>query len=777
MVHRLPYIMRNFLLFLVTAFLAIATQAQANTLNLVQNGKTSYVIALAADAIPAEKTAATQLQKYLQQMTGAQFNIETETALNDNTPQILIGAGHRAKALLPQQNGDSLTSDGIVIKTVGSNLILAGGRPRGTLYAVYEFLETSAGCRWWTPTESTIPQKASLSVSPQDVAYVPTFQYREHFTHAVQNNPEFTVIMRQNGYFQRQPWEWGGHHSILGWSHTFGQLLPAKQYFKDHPHWFSDPNNGNKPGTANSKIPASTQLCLSNPEVVEAVAEKALAWIAKNPNAGYISISQDDNNNFCQDPADVALAEREGSYAGPLLNFVNQVAARIQEKHPGFLVETLAYGKTAKPPKTIRPAANVLIRLAPIEADFGHPMNSDWNAAIRDNLLEWAKIAPRLFVWNYVTNFKSTVFPHPNWAGLGPDLRFFAANNVKGVFEQGDNYTHGIGDFVQLRTWLLAKLLWNPNLDQEKLTDEFLQGYYGPAAPHLKAYINLLQDAFLARDIKLSTYNTNFSFLTLDVVNQAHRLFQQAAEAVKHDKTLSGRVRRERLSLDIATLYRHKILTQEAQLTGKPFLGAQEPTEAMTQFITAAKAFGLRKWSESANFADQIPFLEDMFKPAAPLPDFAQGFPAMDVIDIQERTFTLYSQGSESAFVDDPTASNGKAASIIGDTNKWAIQAPLGNYLDNSTDQWQVYVMARLDAKADAPQNGGGFSCGIYDVTNSKFVKDTTVTVAKIAGTQYHAVDLGVNQLSDGMYIWAAPTRNTAVEKVYVDRIILIRKK
>lgn len=752
-------------------------QGHANSLNLARDGKTTYVIALADDAIPAEKTAAQQLQKYLQQVTGALFPIQSEVELNDDTPQIMVGAGNRAKALLPNQNWGSLGSDGIVIKTVGSNLILAGGRPRGSLYAVFEFLEKNAGCRWWTPTESTIPTISTLNVPQQDVTYVPTFQYREHFTNSVQNNPEFTAIMRQNGYFQRQPKEWGGHYSILGWSHTFGQLLPAKQYFKDHPHWYSDPNNGNRPGTANSKVPASTQLCLSNPEVVEAVAQQALAWIAKNPDAGYISISQDDNNNFCQDPAETALAEKEGSHAGPLLNFVNQVAARIHEKYPDFLVETLAYGKTATPPKTIRPGANVLIRLAPIEADFGQPMDSERNAAIRDNLLGWAKIAPQLFVWNYVTNFKSTIFPHPNWAGLGSDLRFFASHNVKGVFEQGDNYTNGVGDFVQLRTWLIGKLMWNPSLDQTKLTDEFLQGYYGPAAPHLKEYLKLVQDSFLSKNIKLSTYNTNFSFMTLDVVNQSYRLFEQAAEAVKHDATLSNRVRRERLALDIATLYRYKILTQEAKLENITFLGPNNPEEAVKEFISTAKSFGLRKWSENGSFAEQIPFLEDIFKPASPLPDFAQAFPAEDVIDIQERTFTLYSQGTESAFEDDTAASNGKAASIIGDTNKWAVQAPLGNYLDNSSDLWQVYVMARLNAKEGASQNGAGFSCGIYDVTNSKFVKDTTVTVAKIAGSQYQAVDLGVHQLSDGMYVWAAPTRNEAVEKVYIDRIILIRKK
>lgn len=466
---------------LVNLLLAGCASAQNNSqglLHLAQNGKTHYVIALANDAIPAEKTAAEQLQQYLQQVTGAQFFIEPETSVKAGTPQILVGDGARVKALLPHQDWDSLGTDGIVIKTVGNNLILAGGRPRGTLYAVFQFLEDSVGCRWWTPPENAILHQSTLDVPSQNVIYMPPFNYREHYTNEVQADPVFATIMRENGNAQKQTAEWGGHYTILGFVHTFSKLLPPEKYFKDHPDWYSDPANGNKPCTVASKMPdaQATQLCVSNPAVVDELTKQALVLIATNPEAGYISISQNDNCNFCQDPADIALAEKEGSNEGPILNFVNQVAARIHQQYPDFLVETLAYSGTEKPPKNIRPGKNVLIRLAPLSSDFGHPLNSDWNAETRDNLHGWSKIAPQLFVWNYVTNFRANVMPHPDWLGLGPDLRFFAAYNVKGVFEQGDDYTNGVGDFVQLRAWLMGHLMWNPNLDQEKLTDEFFAG-------------------------------------------------------------------------------------------------------------------------------------------------------------------------------------------------------------------------------------------------------------------------------------------------------------
>jgi len=753
--------------------------AQNATLHLAQNGKTSYVIALANDSIPAEKTAAEQLQKYFQEVTGASISIEPENTIPSSAPQIYVGAGDHVKVLLPHQDWASLGSDGIVIKTVGKNLILAGGRPRGTLYAVFQFLEDSAGCRWWTPTENTIPYKSTFDVPEQNVVYIPPFNYREHYTTEVQADPVFATIMRENGNAQRQTEEWGGHYTILGFVHTFSKLLPPEKYFKDHPEWYSDPDNENKPCTAASKMPAaqSTQLNLSDPQVLDELTKQALAWIEKNPEAGYISVSQNDNRNYCQDAASMKLAEEEGSQSAPVLNFVNKVAARIHEKYPDFKVETLAYAYSEKPPKTIRPAKNVIIRLAPLGADYGHPINSDWNAETRDNLLGWDKIAPQLFIWNYVTNFHYSVLPHPDWAGLDKDLQFFAANNVKGIFEQGDNSTDGVGDFVQLRAWLIAHLMWNPNLNQDQLTDEFLQGYYGAAAPYLKQYLDLMESSFLTQKRNLSTYNPDFSFFDLSTANQAIELFEKAQNAVKNQKVFLDRVTREKLSLDITTLLRYNVLKQSAIQENKDFLGPKDTQAAIDQFIKTAKEFGIRNWSEGSSFESQIPKLQGMFAPPVPLPDFAKGHPEGDVIDIQENNFSLYQPGTVSDIVKDTVASNDKAASIIGNSIAWAIQANLSPFLGASPAKWHVYAMARVDTTAGTSQAGNGFQSGIYDVNNRKAVSQVTIPLKDVVGATYQKIDLGVHQLRSGMYIWFAPLQNPAVTKMYVDRIILIREK
>ena len=149
---------------------------QHGPLTLSTDGKTKACITLADSASAPEKTAAAELASYLKKMTGAEFPVVKphEAA---GRPTIAVGPG-AAKALVPDLDlvklGEKgLGDDGIVLKSAGRNLIVTGaeGSQRGTLYAVYEFLERAAGVRWWTHTEETVPHKPTLVVAPLDVRF------------------------------------------------------------------------------------------------------------------------------------------------------------------------------------------------------------------------------------------------------------------------------------------------------------------------------------------------------------------------------------------------------------------------------------------------------------------------------------------------------------------------------------------------------------------------------------------------------------------------------
>jgi len=781
--------------------------AQAESgLEIVSKGKSPYVISLAADAIPSEKTAAEQLQQYVREATGVELPIKSETEVSETTPQILIGPGPRVKKLLPHQNWADLKGDGILIERVGNSLVLAGDRPRGTLYSVFEFLERELGIRWWSPTVTKVPKTETLAVKTKRYAYRSPFLYRSHYSTLVHGMvPERYILgarYRQNGQHHYLPEEWGGHYSFIGEGHTFHQLVPMESYYQDHPEYYTDPANGNKPCTKDSVQPEpnmgvkAAQLCLTNPEVVEIASATALRWIEENPNAGIISITENDNSNYCACPKCAALAAKEGSQAGPILNFVNQVAEKIGEKYPDMLVETYAYNQGFTPPKSIKPADNVLIRMAPLKADFGHPLDSEWNGDspdsqenVRDGLRKWASLSKKLFVWNYITNFVYTIPPFPNWEGLAKDLRFFADNKVVGIFQQGDASTNDVGDLTPLRAYVVGKLMWDPSLDQDALINEFLEGYYGKAAPYLREYLDNYQKSFLAQNRRLSSHDHDFSFLTLEVMTRANELFDAAMEAVKDDPELQARVERERFAVDLSWLYRYKALKQVAAAKGQPFSGPADPLVALEQLNEKGASYEIRGKGEAAPFNNEVDRLKLMFAPnTAGLPKEVQdklpkgANPETDVIELQFSDLVALRDGIWTNVVDDPKASNGKALQIVGGFDATPAQFDLVNYGADflGKGKWRYLAVVRTDQE---PNDKSGISLATSIYSSGKVASGTTgvifdekVPASKTADGEYHVIDIGSAPLWGDARINISSAMTPNVKALYIDRLFLVRE-
>ena len=106
---------------------------------LASDGDTRYRIVLCDNAIEAEKTAADQLAHYLNKTTGTTFPIVRESDMDARQPGIYLGWTRFARQ--HELNPESLSIDEFVIQDEGESLVLCGSRPRGTLYAVGEFLE------------------------------------------------------------------------------------------------------------------------------------------------------------------------------------------------------------------------------------------------------------------------------------------------------------------------------------------------------------------------------------------------------------------------------------------------------------------------------------------------------------------------------------------------------------------------------------------------------------------------------------------------------------
>ena len=751
----------------------VTATAGAAAFPIAKEGRAQCVIVVPPDAHPAERTAATELQEHLRLVTGATFQITSESPASH--PAILVGPGAEAKRLLPDVNWDSLGHDGIVLKTVADNrLILAGGRPRGTLYAVYEFLERHVGVRWWTDSEGFIPSKPTLAAEGVDTVYVPKLRYRETFhSHVIGANHAAAARFRVNGHFSRIPPEWGGHYDILGWCHTAYHLLPPEKHFAEHPEWYSFRNGKRDPNRG--------QLCWTNPEVQRELAKHALRWIRKKPDAGIISVSQNDWHGACECETCAPIDKANGSQAASLITGVNAVAELIAQEYPDFLVETLAYQYTRKPPAHVKPNERVLVRLCSIEGNFAHPLLAEQNQSFGDDLRGWAAVAHQLFIWNYTTNFSSYLIPQPNLGATGDDLRFVVENKVLGVFEQADSFNRLAGDMLPLRAWLQAKLMWDPERDQQRLITEFLDGYYGPAGAYLGEYLTVVNAASKDPKFRRGCYHTDVGFLTPDDVARCNALFDRAEQTVAHDEMLLKRVRRERLALEHVNLlqfnFAKAVADRVARGDGEEAAGAAVAAEYERRaeaFCTAATDASVVNFSEAMAFSAYQPSLllrhERFIAPR--LPQGGEPLPA-GAIDLQEHHFSLYRIGDLVEVVADPEASNGKAARMPGRHTEWAVQVKLtDDGAQFGKGPWKCYIVARVEPKASA---GPALQYGAYDWENQRPLAHEAVDVSQAGDGKYRAYGLRFDALKPGMYFWVSPPGGASAGAVYVDRVYIVK--
>lgn len=574
-----------------TTFIAIVLSAlsTAQAIRIADDGRPTATIVVGSEAAPAERHAAEELARHLQQVVGAEFSVRPTGADQTATGSRLLVGPEAAKLADAGFRPDGLGEEGLIIRTTGNDLILAGAKPRGTLYAVYVFLEDHVGVRWWSPSVTHVPSRANLAFEKLDVRYVPPLEYREPFWFSA-FDPDWAARNRCNGSRPALDEKRGGKHVIEGFVHTFFPLIPPESYFADHPEWFSEIDGKRKHEGA--------QLCLTNEEMRAELVKNLKARLARNPAATMASVSQNDWHGNCQCPRCAAIDAEEGSPAGSMLRFVNAVAEEIEKDYPHVAISTLAYQYTRKPPLKVRPRHNVVVWLCSIECSFSKPLTDPRNEAFRKDIEGWSKISDRLYVWDYTTNFRHYVLPHPNLNVLGPNVKFFAKHNVVGLFEQGAYHTWG-AEMMELRAWVLAKLLWNPSLDASKLIDEFLDGYYGPAAPHVRDYLKVMHDAVQASGDPLGCFSgSDAKFLSIDTLCHGLRHLRQAEQAVGRDGDLRQRVLVAQLPVLYTFIVEWDRLRQQAEAANVTWPVADSKAAVYQRFMRTAEAIRMTRVAE-----------------------------------------------------------------------------------------------------------------------------------------------------------------------------------
>ncbi len=544
------------------------------------------VIIIDENAGITDNYAAERLKHYLDGITGGNIEIATENV--------------QGKPSISVFTSESDSADGsYIITSTETEVIINGVGNKGTINGVYAFLEKYCGCRWYESEVMIIPENQNLEI-PADinVEYTPFFEYTETDTTS-SRDPEFSVANGLTGgmYKDLTPEQGGAVEYIGGSSHTLvNQYCKPSVYFDEHPEYFALVDG----------VRTGTQLCLTNEDVKDVVTAEALALLEKkhNPEASLqiLSVTQADNGYYCQCESCKALDDANGSQAGTVITFANEIASRIKASgdYSNLAIDTFAYQYSRKAPSSVVPREDVIVRLCSIECCFGHTLDDpdcESNTAFMSDLSEWSKICNRLYIWNYNLNCDESINIYANFGTMQRNTQIFYEHNVKGIYQQGVYYiAESDGEFGEMKTYLLTKLMQNRYLDFDEEMLGYMTGVYGTGGKYLKEFIDIVTDHAVTKTKHLYIEeDSRFSLPGMMPweVSRCDELWEKAKAEAENDEQLNQILRSE-----ICWRYwKCSNMRSEFSLLRHPYLWMKARKDLYNDFVK----FGITRMGERPN--------------------------------------------------------------------------------------------------------------------------------------------------------------------------------
>lgn len=553
----------------------------------------STVIVIPEHASDTEVYAASELKKYIGKMTGKTPSIHKETENADKNYRVYVGktiyAEKYAKNFKEKQSeysgdpskNEELNDTYIIVAKPNATMLL-GSQQRGTLYSIYEFLET-CGCRYFYPGPEgeIIPQVKKVEFPEGEQVFSPAFIQRE--IQVSPGNPfglkaavEWSVKNRLNRnahinrmHFQKMlpksEWILWDVINMQEWQanvHNFDVIVPTEKYFEPHPEYFALYKGKRLPqDTKNNITWKGGNLCLTNPEVIKLCSDFAIDWFDKHPEGLVVPMwPMDGNIKWCECENCMKyggindIKGEQGSMTRRLLVFVNEVARNVAKKHPDKFILMPSYHEYRIPAKDIKPENNVLVQLC-LHVDYVRSIDKSSCPLTIERLKgmkEWSKSTNNIGVWEYYLLGNEGGWSNGKWKPATGDekaylpvlyrtqdiFKFLHRNGVKWYFTQANNkyWPHNT-----LQYYLAARLLWNPEQDTKKLIDDYFEKMYGDAAPYVYKYFTTIEDSVKKSDwipnptLYKELVAVNCSVYTPEVIATCGKALEDAKKCTLND--------------------------------------------------------------------------------------------------------------------------------------------------------------------------------------------------------------------------------------------------
>jgi len=492
---------------------------------------TASAVATAADATSREKLAADELGAYLFQITGRR--LERTEIPDGRVPAGVIAVGSLARecGLVSQKELEAVARDGYVVRVAGGRAGICGWRDLGTVYGAYALLGR-LGVRFYAPGCEIVPKVASLLIPECELKAKPHYDWRG---------------LTGNLKLGQSPDDDMGDPGEIGepgsWVHSADFLVPFDKYSPEHPEYFALQKDGTRLHRDPKAHRFDVHLCLSNPEVRRISAERMLYLIGKQPNRTFFGVSQGDGSAWCECEQCRALDGVPGEeMTDRLLDYVNYVARAVGEKYPDKRILTLAYTfATSPPPRRVLPEPNVMVQFCPYPGRVdcqSHDLTCEQNARGLADLEGWlAKCPDNMYIFDYPCGYQNYYEPFGSFYAMKRKLDFYAEHGIRGIY-----YCGVPTSFRDLFIFVQSRLLWDPKADVEKLIDEFMGAYYGPAAPYMRQYFDYFHGEIERRNIHQMCEGPNPGFVTAEFSQKGLALIAEAEAAAAGNGAILSRI-------------------------------------------------------------------------------------------------------------------------------------------------------------------------------------------------------------------------------------------
>jgi hypothetical protein len=143
-------------------------------------------------------------------------------------------------------------------------------------------------------------------------------------------------------------------------------------------------------------------------------------------------------------------------------------------------------------------------------------------------------------------------------------------------------------------------------------------------------------------------------------------------------------------------------------------------------------------------------------------------------VDAQDNLARLWNEGEGAERRDDAQASDHWAVWMPNTHREWAFQIPVEALpLSARSGKWEVYAVARIEAKSGVDPASLAFTAGVYDAGTQRSAGEIAIRFGD-AGAEYKSYRIGTVEMNKDQYLWIAPEVNSSLTAVWVDRFYLL---